>query len=74
MDIFDVLTAISKRKIAFMHTDMNENEALIRAEFEISKDYHIPLLDIKKLLGVSSISIGLVENRNKDPVFNTGTK
>ncbi len=32
-----------------MHTDMNENEALIKAEFEISKKYHIPLLDIKKL-------------------------
>jgi len=31
---FDVLTAISKRKMAFMHVDMNENEALIKAEFE----------------------------------------
>jgi len=37
MDIFDVLTAISKRKMAFMYTDMKENEALIKAEFEIFK-------------------------------------
>jgi len=49
--------------MAFMHTDMNENEALIKAEFEISKEYHIPLLDIKKLLGVRFIPTGLVENR-----------
>lgn len=61
MDIFDVLKAIIKRKMAFTHTDMNENEAMIRAEFEISKEYHIPLLDIKKLVGVRSISTGLVE-------------
>ncbi|KCZ71838.1 hypothetical protein ANME2D_01893 [Candidatus Methanoperedens nitroreducens] len=50
MDIFDVLTTISKRKIAFMHAGTNENEALIKAEFEVSKEYHIPLLDIKKLV------------------------
>jgi hypothetical protein len=47
MEIFDVLTAISKRKMTFMHTDMNENEAQIKAELEISKEYHIPLLDIE---------------------------
>ena len=51
MDIFDVLTAISKRKMAFIQTDMNENDAQIKAEFEISKEYHIPLLDIKKIGG-----------------------
>jgi hypothetical protein len=34
MDIFDLLTAISKRKMAFIHVDMNENEALIKAEFK----------------------------------------
>jgi hypothetical protein len=50
MDIFDVLTAISKRRMAFMQTDMSENDALKKAEFEVSKEYHIPLLDIKKLL------------------------
>jgi hypothetical protein len=61
MDIFDVLTAISKRKMAFMHAGVNENEALIKAEFYVSKDYHIPLLDIKKLLGVRFIPTGLVE-------------
>ncbi|MCZ7355493.1 MAG: hypothetical protein O8C66_03740 [Candidatus Methanoperedens sp.] len=63
MDIFDVLTAISKRKMAFMHAGVNENEALIKAEFYVSKDYHIPLLDIKKLLGVRFIPTGLVENK-----------
>jgi hypothetical protein len=63
MDIFDVLKAISKRKMALIKTDMNENEALIKAEFEISKEYHIPLLDIEKLLGVRFIPIGLIENR-----------
>ena len=55
MDIFDVLTAISKRKMSFIHAGVNENEALIKAEFYVSKDYHIPLLDIKKLLGVRFI-------------------
>ncbi len=63
MDTFDVLTAISKKKMTFMHTEMNENEALIKAEFEISKEYHIPLLDIKKLCGVRFIPTGLVENK-----------
>jgi hypothetical protein len=51
MDIFDVLTAISKKKMAFMHTDMN-NEALIKAELRYLKIS--ALLDIKKLLGVHS--------------------
>jgi hypothetical protein len=37
--------------MAFMQTDMNENDASIKAEFEISKEYHIPLLDIKKVVG-----------------------
>ena len=65
MDIFDVLTAISKKKMAFMQTDMSENDALVKAEFEISKEYHIPLLDIKKLFGMRFITNGLVEKRNK---------
>ena len=34
MDIFEVLTAISKRKKAFIHTGINENEALMKAEFK----------------------------------------
>jgi hypothetical protein len=51
-----------------MQIDMSENDALIKAEFEISKEYHIPLLDIKKLLGVRFIPTGLVKTRNKDPV------
>ncbi|HMB45129.1 MAG TPA: hypothetical protein VKL21_04835 [Candidatus Methanoperedens sp.] len=60
MDIFDVLTAISKRKMAFMQENMNENKALIKAEVEISKEYHISLVDIQKLLGVRFIPTGLV--------------
>jgi len=46
---------------------MNENEALIKAEFEISKEYHIPLPDIKKLLGVRFIPTGLVEEKKVRP-------
>jgi hypothetical protein len=72
MDIFDVLTAIFKRRMAFMQTDMSENDALVKAEFEISNEYHIPLLDIKKLLGVRFIPTGQVEKRNNDPVFKYG--
>lgn len=49
LDIFDVLIAISKRKMTFMHIGMNENEALTEAEFDVSNEYHIPLFDIKKL-------------------------
>ncbi len=50
MDIFEVLTAISKRKIAFMHSGINEKEALVKAESDVSKEYHIPLFDIRKLV------------------------
>jgi hypothetical protein len=50
MDIFDVLTAISKRKKALMHSGINEHEALIKAELDVSKEYHISLFDIKKLV------------------------
>ncbi len=55
MDIFDVLTAVSKRKMAFMHAGINENEALTKAELDTSKEYHIKLIDIKKLVGRDSI-------------------
>ncbi len=50
MDIFEVLSAISKRKKAFMHGGVNENEAMIKAELEVSREYHISLFDIKKLV------------------------
>jgi hypothetical protein len=50
MDIFDVLTAISKRKKAFMHNGINEHKALMKAELDVSKEYHISLFDIKKLV------------------------
>jgi hypothetical protein len=40
----------------FMHAGMDENEALIKAEFDVSKDYHIPLLDIKKLGRIEILS------------------
>jgi hypothetical protein len=50
MDIFEVLSAISKRKKAFMYSGINEHEAMIKAERDVSKDYHIPMFDIKKLV------------------------
>nr|WAH99850.1 MAG: hypothetical protein OI716_00380 [Candidatus Methanoperedens sp.] len=50
MDIFDVLTAISNKKKTFMHSGINANEALMKAEFDVSNEYHIPLFDIKKLV------------------------
>lgn len=53
MDMFDVLTTISKRKIIFMQAGINENEALMKAELDVSEEYHIPLHVIKKLVGQS---------------------
>jgi len=50
MDIFEVLSAISKRKKAFINSGINEHEALMKAEFDVSKEYHIPLFDIRKLV------------------------
>ena len=52
MDIFEVLTAISKRKKALAQSGINENEALMKAELDVSKEYHISLFDIKKLVRV----------------------
>jgi hypothetical protein len=49
MDIFDVLKDIMKRKIEFVRVGMNECEALKSAELNTSKEYHIPLCDIKRL-------------------------
>jgi hypothetical protein len=50
MDIFEVLSAISKRKKAFIHSGIKEHEALMKAELDVSKDYHISLFDIKRLV------------------------
>jgi hypothetical protein len=50
MDIFEVLTAISKRKKVLMHSGVNEKEALTKAELDVSKEYNISLFDIKKLV------------------------
>jgi hypothetical protein len=50
MDIFEVLSAISKRKKAFMKSGVNENKALIKAELDVSREYHISLFDIRKLI------------------------
>ena len=50
MEIFDVLTAISKRKKALMHSGINEHEALARAQLDVSKEYNISLFDIKRLI------------------------
>jgi len=51
MDIFDVLTAISKRRTNLMNSGVNGKKALIKAEKVVSKEYHIPLPDIQKLVG-----------------------
>lgn len=51
MDVFDVLKILSKRKLEFMQTGINEKDALKKAEFDISIEYHIDLHDIKKLSG-----------------------
>ncbi len=51
MDIFDVLTAISKKKKALMHSGLNEHEALDKAQLDVSKEYNISLFDVKKLVG-----------------------
>jgi len=51
MDIFDVLAAISTRKNSFIHSGVNENKALMKAERDVSNEYHISLLDIKRLVG-----------------------
>ncbi len=50
MDIFEVLSAISKRKKAFMHSGIDEQESLVKAELEVSKEYHISIFDVKKLV------------------------
>jgi hypothetical protein len=49
MDIFDALSAISKKKKAFMYSGL-EHEALIKAELDVSKGFQIRLFDIKKLV------------------------
>ena len=49
MDVFEVLKAVSKRKIQFMRVGMRERDALKHAMFYVSIDYHILLNDIKKL-------------------------
>ena len=51
MDIFDVLSAISRKKDDLARTGMTEHEALMKAMRDISGEYHIPLPDIKKLVG-----------------------
>ncbi len=51
MDIFEVLAAISKRRTTLMNTGINGQKALIKAEKVVSKEYHIPLPDIQKLVG-----------------------
>ncbi|VVB50728.1 Uncharacterised protein [uncultured archaeon] len=51
MDIFDVLSAVSKRRINLMKRGITKHEALIKAERVVSKEYHISLTDIQKLVG-----------------------
>ncbi len=49
MDVFEVLKAISKRKRILTESGVTECEASSKAELDISEEYHISLLDIKKL-------------------------
>jgi hypothetical protein len=63
MDIFDVLGAISKRKVSLMHTGINESEALTKAEIDISIEYHISLFDIEKLVGQKTSRTRANKNR-----------
>lgn len=49
MDIFDVLKAITKRKIEFVRVGLDENIALKKAEFDVSREFNISLNDIRKL-------------------------
>ena len=37
-------------RVTFMHNSKNEHEAMMKAELDISKEYHIALFDIKKLV------------------------
>lgn len=41
MDIFEVLAAISTRKNSFIHSGVNENKALMKAERDVSNEYHV---------------------------------
>lgn len=52
MDIFDVLTAVSKMRTILVNRGINENKALIKAVRLVSKEYHIPMPDIQKLVGI----------------------
>jgi len=52
MDIFDVLKAVSKRKMDLTQKGMDERHALKSAEIDISNEYHIPLHDIRKLYNI----------------------
>lgn len=49
MDIFDVLKAVSKRKIEFVRLGMKENDAIRKAETYVSKEFNIALNDIRRL-------------------------
>lgn len=52
MDIFDVLKAISKRKVELVRVGMNEKDALRNAASDISNEFHIRLQDIRKLYSI----------------------
>lgn len=52
MDIFDILRAISKRKAEFIKKGMIEKDAINKARFAISEEYHVPIRDIRKICGV----------------------
>lgn len=49
MDVFDVLKAISQRKVEFVQLGIDEKKAWKRAKFDISNEFHILLHDIERL-------------------------
>ena len=51
MDIFDVLSAVSKKRVTLINRGLTEHKALIKAERVVSEEYHISLHDIQKLVG-----------------------
>ncbi len=51
----------------FMYAGMKENEALIKAELEVSNEYHILLLEIKNLGRTLGRTVKQRFNRSERP-------
>lgn len=48
MDIFEVLHKIMEKKVDFIQMGSNEREAICMAEFDVSRELHIPMVEIQK--------------------------